>query len=207
MAGGDLKDAIAAHLAEWDSAHVELAIHGCDDAAVIAGAIDEFCRHTLGAGVGHALFYRSSIGAVAGLELDDGRRVVVKAHQPDWSRARLMEIARLQAHLASNGGLAPTVLTGPSPLGRGLAIAETYVDRGVARDGHEATIRHALATSLHAVVGALEPFVATSGLPFPLSSLPADTLWPTPIVASSISRRRAPVPKTSTRSRPTREPA
>jgi hypothetical protein len=180
MAGGDLKDAIAAHLAEWDSAHVELAIHGCDDAAVIARSIDEFCRHTLGAGVGRALFYRSSIGAVAGLELDDGRRVVVKAHQPEWPRARLTEIARLQHHLASNGGLAPAILTDPSSLGRGLAIVETYVEQGIARDGHEGAIRGALATSLHAVVGALEPFVATSGLPSSLLSLPAGTLWPTP---------------------------
>jgi hypothetical protein len=72
------------------------------------------------------------------------------------------------------------VLAGPSPLGRGLAIAERYVDRGVARDAHEAAIRRALATSLHALVEALEPFIATSVLPLQLSSPPAGEIWPTP---------------------------
>jgi hypothetical protein len=45
-----LERVIAAHLAEWDSAHVELAIYGFDDAAAIARAIDDFCStHLYGA--------------------------------------------------------------------------------------------------------------------------------------------------------------
>jgi hypothetical protein len=172
---------IATHLAEWGSAHVELAIYGDDDATAIAGALDEFCRAELGTAVARTLFYQSSIGAVAGLELHDGRRIVVKAHQPDWSRTRLEEIVRLQKHLASRGGWAPPVLAGPSPLGRGLAIAEAYVDRGAPPDAHQPEIRRALATSLRALVEELEPFVGASVLPAQLlCSLPPGELWPTP---------------------------
>jgi len=81
---GRLEDEIATHLAVWESAHVERAIHGSDDPAAIARAIDAFCRRELGARVAAPLFYRSSIGAMAGVTLADGRRVVIKAHQPDW---------------------------------------------------------------------------------------------------------------------------
>src|SRR5262249_52402750 len=67
-----------------------------------------------------------------------------------------------------------------APLGRGLAVAEAYVDRGRPADGHEPGILGALAASLHAIVTALEPFVAASTLPSPLLPSPAAALWPTP---------------------------
>jgi hypothetical protein len=175
-----LARAIAGHLAQCDTAHVELAIYGFDDAAAVAEAINEFCRREVGAAVVDALFYRSSIGAVAGLSLVDGRRVVVKAHQPDWSHARLEEIARLQAHVASRTGLAPAVLAGPARLGRGWGVVEAYVDRGVGCDAHDPQVRRALAESLHGIVDLLEPFAAVSGLPSQLTSVPEGALWPTP---------------------------
>lgn len=34
---------IAAHISEWETAHVELAIHGTADADYIAHVLDEFC--------------------------------------------------------------------------------------------------------------------------------------------------------------------
>jgi hypothetical protein len=177
----EIERIVAAHLAEWDPPHVELAIHGSGDAGAIARSLDDFCRAQLDAGIAHALFYRSSIGAVAGVQLHDGRRVVVKAHQPDRSRTRLEEIVRLQNHLAAHGGLAPRVVAGPAPLGRGLALAEELVERGTAPDAHQPAMRRALAVSFHAVIGALDPFVAASSLPsqlLPASS--ASRLWPTP---------------------------
>jgi len=177
----DIERVIGAHLAEWDAAHVELSIYGVSEPATIAGAIVEFCYKELRVVVAGALFYRSSAGAVAGLELDDGRRVVVKAHQPDWTRARLEEIVRLQTHLAGRGLFAPTVLAGPAPLGRGLAVVEEYIDRGAVADAHRPEIRRALAGTLRAVVEALEPFVATSTLPSQGPWAPLiDGLWPTP---------------------------
>jgi hypothetical protein len=145
----------------------------------VPGETPESCA--LGVGPRAALFYRSSVGAVAGLLLEDGRRVVLKAYQPDRSRERLEEVVRLQRHLAVLGCLAPEVLAGPLPLGNGHAVIERYVERGSTRDGHEPKVRTALAAALHSIVQTLEPFVAESGLPpILLGARPAGALWPKP---------------------------
>ena len=110
-----LGSVIAAHLREWDTspAFVELAIFESDDATEIAGAIDAFCDRHLGGRVARGLFHQSSIGSVTGVELADGRRVVIKAHQPERTRAFLAEIVRIQSHLAERGVFATEVLAGP----------------------------------------------------------------------------------------------
>src|SRR5580704_6002352 len=100
-------EAIAEYLAEWGQPFVELAIFGTADAAVIAAEVDAFCRAHLGAGVAGALFVASSIGNVHGLVLDDGRRVVLKAHQPDVDREKLRAVQRVTLHLAEAGFPAP----------------------------------------------------------------------------------------------------
>jgi hypothetical protein len=172
---------IASHLADWQVAHVELAIYGTDDASRIARVIDEFCCHELRSAADQTLFYQSSIGAVAGLRLRDGRSVVVKAHQPNWTFKRLEEVAHLQSKVATDLELAPQVLAGPAPLGNGFAIVEQYIDRGSIRNGHESAIRRALAISLHAVVEYLTPFTLGSVLPPSLLTSPCpDKLWPQP---------------------------
>jgi hypothetical protein len=172
---------IAAHLSDWDTAHVELAIYGTDDAQRVAQTLYDFCSSELKCPPEATLFYRSSIGAVAGLILCDGRRVVIKAHQPDWTRERLREVARLQSLIAAGPGLAPRLVAGPSRLGRGFAIVEEYVDRGTIRNGHDAEVRRALAVSLHAVVEHLGVPASSSTLPPSLltSALPGE-LWPRP---------------------------
>jgi hypothetical protein len=172
---------IAAHLSDWETAHVELAIYGTDDAQGVAQTLQAFCSSELGCPPEATLFYRSSIGAVAGLSLCDGRRVVVKAHQPDWTVERLREVARLQSLIAAGPGLAPRVVAGPTRLGRGFAIVEEYVDFGAVRNGHDVAIRRALARSLHAVVEYLGAAASPSTLPPSLltSALPGE-LWPQP---------------------------
>jgi hypothetical protein len=173
-----LEAAIAAHLAEWEQPFVELATHGTADARTIGRAIDGFCVEALGAPVAEALFYRSSVGAVAGVVLADGRRVVLKVHQPDQSAAHLRDVVTIQQHLAADARLAPPVIAGPSPLGLGLATVEEFCSRGVVRDGHEPVVRRGLAFGLHRVIVALEPFANVVGLRS--GELPQDSLWPTP---------------------------
>ena len=177
-----LAEVIAADLASWTTPpYVELAIYGSADARAIAGEIDRFCRDELGGGVARGLFHTSSIGAVTAVELGDGRRVVVKAHQPERELAWLQEIVRTQMHLASRGLYATTVCGGPAPIGRGLGIVEAFVERGATRDAHEPEVRAALATGLHEIVVACAPLVAGSLLRAQLLSvLELETLWPTP---------------------------
>ena len=181
-----LAQVIAQHLAHPPGQprrepHVELAIYGFAEPARVAGLLDACCLHLLGAHVHGALFYQSSVGAVAGVELTDGQRVVLKAYQPDRSLERLQEVARLQRYLARHGCLAPAVLAGPEPLARGHLLIEEHVCRGEARDGHEPAIRAAIAHSLHAVSAGLAPLVAGSSIPpHALALLPPDRLWPVP---------------------------
>jgi hypothetical protein len=173
---------IAAHLREWEPgpAHVELAIHTTDDATTIAQTIDAACRSALGAAVAEGLFYQSSIGSVSGVRLDDGRAVVIKAHQPERPREFLDEIARVQRHLWRRGVFAPEILAGPIPLGRGFALIERFVATGATAEAHDPEIRAALARGLHTIVAACEPLVATTSLGPHFGGLPTDALWPTP---------------------------
>lgn len=174
-----LEQIIATHLAEWDSAHVELAVYGTDAPSTIAAAIGAFCERHLHASVDSALFYQSSIGAVAGLELDDGLEVVLKAHQPGVSKGYLEEMVRLRSAIARPAGLSPEVLVGPLPLGHGFAVVERFDDAGTVRDAHAPEVRRAMASSLREMVAALSPFVAMS--PLPLHDGPSEgALWPTP---------------------------
>jgi len=173
---------IAAHLREWDTspAYVELAIFESDDARITAAAIDAFCARHLGARVARGLFHQSSIGSVTGVMLSDGRRVVIKAHQPDGEVALLAEIARIQSYLAARRLFAAEVVVGPLPLGQGHAIVESYIDVGTAADAHRPEIRRALARGLRAIVTTCEPLVATTRLGPSLLASPLSALWPTP---------------------------
>jgi phosphotransferase family enzyme len=172
---------IAAHLADWELAHVELAIYGTDDARFIARMLEEFCNRELTCPPEESLFYQSSVSAVAGLRLRDGRRIVIKAHQPDWPLQRLEEVARLQSNVATELRLAPNIVVGPTPLGNGFATVEAYDDRGSIRNGHEAPVRRGLARSLHAVIEYLTALVPVPKLPPSLlTSTPANALWPRP---------------------------
>src|SRR5262249_31400149 len=162
-----------AHLREWDPspAHVELAIHGTDDATAIAEAIDAAFRRALGLAVARGLFHQSSIGSVSGVILEDGRAVVIKAHQPERSREW-----RSQSHLCRCSAFAPEVLAGPIQLGRGWATIDRFVEIGIPADAHDPQIRAAIARGLHAVVASCEPLVATTSLGPRFQALPADVL-------------------------------
>jgi Phosphotransferase enzyme family len=173
---------IAAHLREWDAApaFVELAVFGTDDAAAIARAIDAFCVRHLGAPVARGLFHQSSIGSVTGVALADGRRLVIKAHQPERPFELLQEIARIQSYLADRSVFAPKIVAGPLPLGHGHAIVETYIDAGDTADAHRPEIRRALARGLCTIVATCAPLVASTSLQAALPTSAGAPLWPTP---------------------------
>jgi hypothetical protein len=178
VASDALVDVIAADLATWapHPPHVELAIYGTGDPAVIAAALSELVDRALGFPIASARFYGSSIGAVAGVTLADGRAVVIKVHQPTTTVAQLTELVRLRSHLETVGS--PHVLAGPLSVARGHAVLEAFAD-GTWRDPHEPVVRREFARGLHAIVDACRPLVATSTLA-PMMFTASDQLWPTP---------------------------
>ncbi|HEY7200437.1 MAG TPA: hypothetical protein VIC57_09510, partial [Candidatus Dormibacteraeota bacterium] len=126
-----LEAAIAGLIADWDGdASVERHVFASGDPAAIAACVAGVCRSALGAGVEGSNFAEKSIGIVVGLRLDDGRDVVVKAHQP-WQRTLAQEAAcvRVQAALHAAGFPAPRPLAGPLPVlsGPGHLTFEEHV--------------------------------------------------------------------------------
>ncbi|HXU68091.1 MAG TPA: phosphotransferase [Polyangia bacterium] len=171
-----LASVIAAHVGK--SAKRDLPIWGSREPGTIAAEIARFCRDELAGTVARPLFYETSQGSVAGVELADGRRVVVKAHHPAQDLAGLHESVRVQMHLASRGIYATTVCGGPAPIGRTLATVEAYVTAGVTRDGHDPAVRAELARALFVIVGACRPLVAGSSLPPHYFAQAYAGLWP-----------------------------
>jgi Phosphotransferase enzyme family len=173
---------IAAHLHEWDPSppFVERAIYECADAYSIAGILNAFCMRNLCSPIAGGLFHQSSVGSVTGVVLDDGRSIVIKAHQPERSREFVADVVRVQSYLAQRHIFATQVVAGPLRLGRGYAIVEAFTDIGSKADAHRPEIRGALAASLHAVVRACNPLVEATSLGPSLLASAGDALWPTP---------------------------
>ena len=175
-----MEELIAEHHATWAPLplHVELAIFGTASAERVAREIDALCTAALGSPIAGARFYVASIGAVAGVVLVDGRRVVVKLHQPSVGADQLAEMVRLRAQLTTCGS--PLVLAGPLPIARGHVVIEQLDERGAWADPDEPDVRRALARGLHQIVETCRPFVASSPLADRAWAVPADRLWPVP---------------------------
>src|SRR5262249_58918527 len=73
-----LARAIAEEQARDANPVVERAIWGTADPAAIAAQVTSFCRAQLGTTVALMRFYWVSVGCVLGLDLEDGRSIVVK---------------------------------------------------------------------------------------------------------------------------------
>jgi Phosphotransferase enzyme family len=157
---------------------VEEAALGTRDAISIDVLVDGFCVSELGSAVAEVLFRATSVGVVLGVRLDDGRRVVVKAHQPRESRARLQAVQALQAELFRAGVPSPEPLVGPTTLGAGLATAQTLIDRGEVRDTHDPTCRRLIAEALASHLKILGAFGCPAALGGGWRLYAEDGLWP-----------------------------
>jgi hypothetical protein len=122
-----LADLVAADVA-GRSAEIELAVTGESNPVAIATMLDGGVARALGSDVRGARFYRASVGLVAGLDLADGRAVVVKAYQSRFSEPFLQAVATVTRHLAASWYPCPAPLGGPIRLGRGRALIEQFVD-------------------------------------------------------------------------------
>ena len=86
-----------------------------------------WCAHWLGAKPTRMLFEVAHLSIVAGLQLADGRTVVVKARPP---ADRIQACVLVQRHLWAAGFPCPKPLAGPHPLGPLTATAEALVPGG-----------------------------------------------------------------------------
>lgn len=168
-------------IGEWETPFVELEIFESTDTLFIARLLDTFCRDHLGASIAEFLFYESSQGAVTGVCLEDGRRVVLKVHKPDRSFTFLRTVQEVQCHLAANGYPCPRPVCGPQRLARGIVVVEELIDEGFYVEGHDPAIRRAMAESLAELVQLTRGLVDLPGLRANMLRYPSiDGLWTQP---------------------------
>ena len=175
-----LPHVIEAHLRIHGSA-VERVVFGLDDPSTIARELDAWSRRHLGAAIRGAEFYRSSSGCVTGVNLSDGRAVVLKATSGRRPRAYLDAVHRARRHL-HNSGLPCTIpLSEPQALGSAWVVAEPRLDVGVAADPHQPAARAAIAAGLADLIeharGCPDP--EPLGRPW-FSGLPEGRVFPRP---------------------------
>jgi hypothetical protein len=175
-------DVIASWIAKWDAHFVEPVVFGSTDPHQITRLIDAFCQKELDAAVADYLFYESSQGAVCGVCLVDGRRVVLKIHQPSRSIDFLNAIVQVQNYLNDHGYPCTKPLLDPRPLACGTAIVEELVDEGEYHQAHDPTIRRSMAEMLAWLIKLTwKPEMIPGFQPAILDlRLPAGVIWPTP---------------------------
>lgn len=151
---------------------------GTRDLGEIDSLVDRFCVRELGAGVSGVLFRATSVGVVVAARLSDGRRVVVKAHQPREGSERLQAVHDTQAALHRAGLPCPRPLIGPRLLRNGHATAEALLDDGEFRSMHEPACRRLVAEALawHLAVCGSQP--APKALAGGWSLNESNRLWP-----------------------------
>ena len=169
-------------LDEWDNPAVERDIFGTADPALIAEQVDAFCREHLGRAIRRPVFYRSSVGAVFGLELEDGEQVVLKAHQPDVSISFLRATDAVQRKLAQQRYPCPEPLLSPTPFGQGSATVERMRAKGSYANPHQPWVRQQMAAALARQVEIARGSETHPGFREGRwgAPLPPDRLWPKP---------------------------
>lgn len=183
MAGGiaSLASLVADEHRAWDDPVVCRAVFDTIDPGAIAAAIDEICRGELGTGVARGRFYRVSVGCVAGVDLEDGRRVVIKAQASRRSAVTFGALFAVRRHLALAGFPCPAPIGEPiERRGRWITFEE-LIDDGKTADAHDPRVRKALAISLARMVELTRSLVGSTRLGAAwFTSVPDERTWPRP---------------------------
>jgi Phosphotransferase enzyme family len=172
---------IAERYAEWAFIpHITRQVFADPSPEAVASALDDFCRRVLGSGIEQSELFDASIGSVHGLRLHDGRRVVLKVHGSRASVGFLEAVQEVQRVLAADGFPAPQPLVGPTEIGRGVGVVESFVDAVEPADAHDPSVRRALAAGLADLVGRCRPLVRLDGLRENSMVPDPERLWPAP---------------------------
>jgi hypothetical protein len=161
---------------------VERLLFGTADPDVIAGVISDFCFDNLGSQPGEALFYRSSVGSVVGLRLENGQLMVLKVFQTRWEASFLVAVQAVQKTLAVQGFPCPEPVLSPTPLSgaaTALVTAETVLADPGMRPLSGAQDRAASAQGLATQIACCPPGRFPALASHPLATT-ADRLYPQP---------------------------
>lgn len=125
----------------------ERAVHGTVTPAELGTFLDTWIRSRLDSGIAGVRFRAGRIDAVWGVELEDGRAVVVKAHRTPADLGAVAAAVDAQHLLAGAGFPAPVPLAGPDEVEGRVLTAETLVV-GIRPDGRHPGVRSLLADGL-----------------------------------------------------------
>ncbi len=105
---------------------VELAVFGTTDPDAMSSMITSASAE-MGFEVSAGEFFHASSGCVVGLQLTDGRIVVLKAYQSQWEEPFLRGVQSSQRTASAASFPCPSPLAGPTSLGHGWALLESYL--------------------------------------------------------------------------------
>jgi hypothetical protein len=161
----DSVETIRRDIETWKSPFVELDCFGMDNAERIAGIVDEFCRLHLGASIRGYFFYQASVGSTHGVQLENGRDVVIKVRPPPQTnpylahdRTTLGTVCEVMNWLADRGYACPRTVLGSTPLAKGLATVEELLDYGQRGNGFDPACRKTIASGLAELIQLLRSF-------------------------------------------------
>lgn len=126
----------------------ERAVHGTESLAELREFLTAYTLDRLDSPVEHVRFRAGRIDAVWGVELKDGRAVVVKAHRPPAQIGPIAAARYAQRLLAAAGFPCPEPLSGPDEVDGRVLTVETLLADGEAPDGHDPAHRRLLASGL-----------------------------------------------------------
>jgi hypothetical protein len=161
----DPVEIVQKEIATWTTPFVELDCFGTNSAQRIAQIMDEFCRSHLGTKIRGYRLFASSVGSTHGIQLEDGRNIVIKVRpppetNPDLSldRKSLDTIFAVMNWLADRSYPCPKILLGPTPLARGRATVEKFLDPGNHGNGFQPECRKLIAHGLADLIELLRSF-------------------------------------------------
>lgn len=106
-------DLIEAHHQRWGDSSTQVATFGAIDAQGVASWYERICVTALRSSVSRGVFFGASAGCVVGVELADGRQVVIKAYQPRWRLDALQAVSTAQLRLSLAGFACPVPTVPP----------------------------------------------------------------------------------------------
>jgi hypothetical protein len=129
-AASALAKRVADDMATYDDPAVQRVVLGVVEPAAIAASFVSWVQQHLGVPAVDCWLWAVSVGCVAGFDLADGSKVVVKAYAHDRVRAALLSMQDVQRAALRLGLPVPEPLTGPEPLGASLATADAALLEG-----------------------------------------------------------------------------